>query len=158
MQEIGNEVLANRQRRAGTGTRAGLLSMAAAAVIGCSAVMPGGVQLSVGDSTMGEVEQRAVVAAVSPDSVTVQGVISTPTPCFALSADRTATMGNLELRIAARPNVQSDQACAQAITQLPYTAVSEMAGTGALRLRVVHTYQGAEWPATTVLDTTVVVP
>jgi hypothetical protein len=138
--------------------RRGLFALAGLAMVACSAAVPGNVRLSTGNATMGSDEHRAVVSAVTPDSLTVQGTISTPTPCYSLISWRTGTVGNLEIRIIARPTPMSDQACAQAIAQIPYTAVTDVSGSGSLRLRVVHAYQSVSLPSVTVLDTTVVVP
>ena len=138
--------------------RRGLFRLAALAMVACSAAVPGNVRLSTGSATIGPDEHRAVVSAVTPDSLTVQGTISTPTPCYSLISWRTGTVGNLEMRIIARPTPTSDQACAQAIAQIPYTGVTDVSGTGSLRLRVVHAYQSVSLPPVTVLDTTVVVP
>jgi hypothetical protein len=144
-----------RRRRA----TAGLMTVMAVLVAACAgAVRPADVQLSVGDSFAGEVEHRAVVASVARDTVTVQGVISAPTPCFALRAGQTAATNELEVRIAAHPEQRPDGACAQVITQFPYTATVPLEGTGMLRVRVLHEYRDVQWEPANVLDTAVFVP
>jgi hypothetical protein len=158
MRNESTEVEPGRSGSSG-GSRAMLpLAVLAVVVAACTTLGAATVRLNVGDPTLGEVQHRATVTSVTQRSITVQGIIATPNPCYALAGARLALAGTLELTIAARPAPAADQVCVQAIAQIPYSAVTEAGASGSLRVRVLHTFPDGTLPSTTALDTTVVVP
>lgn len=96
----------------------------------------------------------APTAGVEDGAIVVRGTLSTPCLGYGVTADAKQTKAALVLTVRGR---QQGEICLTAIGNFAYGATVYDAMPGARRVIVQHVIEDANWPATTVLDTTVTV-
>lgn len=95
-------------------------------------------------------EEDSARAAVEGGRLSVEGAMTTPTPCYDLVGDARREGRTVTLTIEAR---RKEGGCIQMIAAFGYQAAVRGLPAGSYTLRVRHGYPGTGWEGSTALET-----